>query len=78
MPTGPATVADRECDSGPPSPVQIAPLASQSVVSGSRTVTASAESGSMVIFHRSRRLSTRRAAVTSPPVTVNDASRTVL
>ena len=78
MPTGPATVADSECDSGRPSLVQIAPLASHSVVSGSRTVTASSESGSMVISHRSRRLSTRRALVTSPPVTRNDASRTVL
>ena len=78
MPTGPATVADSACDSGRPSPVQIAPLAPQSVVSGSRTVTAPSESGSTVIFHRSRRPSTRRALVTSPPVTVNDASRTVL
>ena len=75
MPTGAATVADSACDSGRPSPVQIAALAPQSVVSGSRTVTASSESGSMVILHRSRRPSTRRAAVTSPPVTVNDASR---
>ena len=78
MPTGPATVADSECDSPRPSPVQIAPLASQSVVSGSRTVTASSESGAMVISHRSRRPSTRLACVTSPAVTVNDASRTVL
>ena len=68
-------VADSACDSPRPSPVQIAPLAAQSVVSGSRTVTASSASGSMVISHRSRRPSTRRACVTSPPVTVNDASR---
>ena len=78
MPTGPETVADSECDSGRPSPVQIAPLAPQSVVSGSRTLTASSESGSTVILHRSRRPSTRFACVTSPPVTRNDASRTVL
>ena len=35
MPTEPATVADSELDSRRPSPVQIAPLALQSAVSGS-------------------------------------------
>ena len=40
IPTGPATVAESECGNGRPSPVQIAPEASQSVVSGIRIVTA--------------------------------------
>ena len=77
-PAGPATEAESACDSGRPSSAQIAPSAPQPVVSGRSIRTASCESGSTVIFHRSRRPPTRLARVTSPPVTANDASRSVL
>ena len=70
---GPATVAVTlrlsGCD-GLPWLVSLhtAPVALQSVVAGSVTTTSSSPSGSMVIFQRSRRLSTRRASLTSPLV----------
>ena len=49
IPIGPATVADREWDKARPSRVQNAPLALQSLVSGSRIVTAPEEFGSTVM-----------------------------
>ena len=52
MPTGPATVAEFEFDSGRPSSMQTAPAASQSVVAGSDTVTSSDERGRTVIVQR--------------------------
>ena len=45
---------------------------------GSVIVTSPSESGSTVISHRSWRPSTRRAPVTSPPLTVNASSRSVV
>ena len=78
MLTGPATVADSECDSGRPSSVQIAPLAPQSVVSGSVIVTAPWPLGSTVMFHAWLLPCRWRWAVfTSPPVTANAVSRSV-
>ena len=78
MPTGPATVADTSCDSGRPSPVQIAPPA-QLAVSGNVMLTTPYPSGSTVMSH-SRLLpcALRRARWTSPPVTLNALSRNVL
>ena len=76
MPTGPATVADSEVDKGRPSPVQSAPPAWQSVVSGSRIATAPAPSGSTVIVHPRLLPDCRRFAFrTAPPVTANASSR---
>ena len=77
---GPATVADGLLLSGLGSSprVHTAPAVPQARPPGSVIVTASPESGSTVISHRSWRPSTRRACVTSPPVTVNDSSRSVL
>ena len=78
MITGPATTLDSECDSGRSSEVQIASTALQSVVSGSRIVTASWPSGSTVMFHAWLLPCCWRWAVfTSPPVTVNAVSRRV-
>ena len=73
------TIADSECDSGRPSSVQIASLASQSVVSGSVIVTVSfAEVGSTVMFHAwLLPCCWRWASRTSPPVTTNPVSRSV-
>ena len=56
-------------DNGRPSPVQIAPVSSQACGGKSNTSTASSHAGFTVISHRSRRLSTCRASVTSPPLT---------
>ena len=76
---GPGTTALSSTDSGRPSGVHTAPTAPQSVVSGSTTVTASSENESTVISHSrlgtrppasSCSLSSRRAALTAPFVTV--------
>ena len=76
--TGPATVAARECESGRPSSVQMAPLAWQSVVSGSVIVTSSLPLGSTVTVHARLLLCCwRLAARTAPPVTANAESRSV-
>ena len=65
-----------------PSSVQMAPCASQSVVTGSSTVTFALESGLTLISHRvlgvALSLSSRRAPTTVPPVTVNAWSRIVV
>ena len=62
-------------DSIVPSSVQMAPCASQSVVTGSSTVTPALESGLTLISHRmlgvSLSLSSCRAPATLPLVTVN-------
>ena len=75
----PATVADglllRGLGSSPR--VHTAPVVAQARLPGSVIATASRESGSTVISHRSWRPSTRRALVTSPAVTVKDSSRNV-
>ena len=74
---GPATVAVgvlASCRRFSPR-VQIAPETAHSRPPGSAIATSSSESGSTVIRHRSWRPSTRRAAVTSPPSTVNESSR---
>ena len=74
--TGPATVAVgvlASCRRFSPR-VQIAPETAHSRPAASVTVTSPSPSGSTVIRHRSWRLSTRRARVTSPPSTVNEAS----
>ena len=73
-----ATVADDAFDSGRSSPVQIAPVAAQSVVAGSSIVTAPAPSGSTVTSHDRLLPGVRRLAVrTVPPVTSNASSRSV-
>ena len=71
-------VADSECDNARSSAVQIAPLASQSVVSGNPIVTAPAETGSTVISHATLLPCCSRSAFrTAPPLTLNAASRNV-
>ena len=79
-PAGPATVADGLLLSGLGSSprVHTAPAVPQALPSGSEIVTASRESGSTVISHRSWRPSTLRAPVTSPSVTEKDSSRRAL
>ena len=78
-PAGPMTVADSACDSGRPSSVQIAPLALQSPVSGSRIVTAPRPLGSMWIVHSRLVPCCRRLALyTVPPLTVKAWSRSVV
>ena len=77
--SGPATVADTACDSFRPSGVQMAPVALQSVVSGSRITTSASESGLTSMFQCWSLPSVfRRAAFTLPPVTSNAESRNVL
>ena len=78
--SGPATAADGLLLSGRGSlpRVHTAPAVPQSRPPGSVTATASSESGSTVISHRSWRPSTRRACVTLPAVTEKDSSRSVL
>ena len=79
MPTGPATVASNECDSGRSSSVQIAPVAPQSVVSGSVTVTGPCPDGSTWIVQLWLLPCCSRSALrTSPPLTSNASSRNVL
>ena len=77
---GTATVTDglllSGCGSSPR--VQTAPVVPQSRPPGSVIATASRESGSTVISHKSWRPSTRRARVTLPAVTEKDTSRSVL
>ena len=72
-----ATVLGRSCRRLSPR-VQIAPETWHSRPAGSVIVTSPSESGSTVISHRSWRPSTRRAPVTSPPLTVNASSRSVV
>ena len=68
----------RRLDSFLPSPVHIAPSAVQSVVMGSTTVTSALEVGSILISQLMLPGgSSRRAFVTSPPVTVKAWSRRV-
>ena len=74
---GPAMVASSRLDRRVPSPVQIAPVASQARSAGSTTATSASESGTIRIPHRSLRRCTRHAAVTRPPVTFSVASRIV-
>ena len=77
--SGPATVADGLLLSGLGSSprVHTAPVVPQSRPPFSVIVTASRESGSTVISHRSCRPSTRRAPVTSPSSTSKASSRIV-
>ena len=77
-PLGPETVNSSLPDSILPSFVQTAPWASQSVVTGSRMVTAALEFGRTCISHRMLLPRCRRLALTtSPPVTVKAWSRRV-
>ena len=78
-PLGPETVISSRLDNGLPSPVQIAPCAAQSVVTGSTTVTSPLESG-LTTTSQPTLLggSRRRAPFTEPPVTVNAWSRIVV
>ena len=74
-PLGPGTLISRRLDRTLPSLAQTAPVASQSVVRGSTTVTAASPSGATLISHLTFFLSllpgsSRRAPTTSPPVTV--------
>ena len=76
---GPETAISSALDSILPSLVQMAPWAAQSVVAGSATVTSEFEDGWTVISHLTLAgRSSRRALVTSPPVSVNAWSRKVL
>ena len=76
---GPGIVISTRLDSILPSAVQTAPSASQSVVTGSTTVTAPVPVGRTWICHPALLPSTRRRALnTSPPVTVKAWSRRVL
>ena len=74
---GPATVAEGLFESGRGfSPrVHTAPVVPQSRFPGSVIETSPWPSGLTVISHRSLRPLTRRAPVTSPPVTVKPSSR---
>ena len=75
---GPDTMAYMLAESRLPSSVQMAPLASQSVVEGSTTVTSPLESGLTLISHRMLPgRSSRRTPTTVPPVTVKAWSRRV-
>ena len=77
---GPATVADGLLVSGLgfSSRVHTAPVVPQARPPGSVMVTASRESGSTVISHRSWRPPTLRAREASPAVTVKESSRRVV
>ena len=71
-------VADGELESGRSPLVQMASAASQSVVAGSRIVTAPLVSGLTVIVQLwLLPCCLRRAPVTDPPVTTNAKSRSV-
>lgn len=69
--SGPLTASSSQLDNILPSPVQTAPLALQSVVTGRTTLIPAFPSGSTVISQRMLPgLSSRCAFVTAPPVTV--------
>ena len=72
---GPATVAEIVADSARPSDVHTAAGVRQAAPAPSVTVTSAPESGSTVTCHRSRRRSTRPAAVARPPDTATTSSR---
>ena len=77
-PLGPETVNSTLWDSFLPSPVQTAPCASQSVVTGSTMVKSALPDGCTVTSHRTFFPCSRRlACTTSPPVTVKAWSRSV-
>ena len=77
-PPGPGTVCSVGPDNILPSPVQIAPVALQSVVAGRVIATSPLPSGRTVISQRMLRgRSNRRALITLPPVTVKASSRSV-
>ena len=76
---GPLTVRSRRLDSFLSPSAQMAPCASQSSVAGRVIVTSPLESGLTTISHRRfLPLTSRRAPVTEPPVTVKAWSRIVV
>ncbi len=76
---GPGTVTSTRSDNILPSSVQIAPVASQSVVAGSTMATVPSPDGLTCISQRTfLPFSSRLAFTTSPPVTVKAWSRRVL
>ena len=76
---GPLTVSSKRLDSILSTSAQMAPCASQSVVAGRVIVTSPLESGLTTISHRRfLPLTSRRAPVTEPPVTVKAWSRIVV
>ena len=78
-PPGRGTVISSRLESGLPSPVQMAPVAEQSVVAGSTMVTGPLPSGSILISQRMLlERYTLLAFTTSPPDTVKALSRSVL
>ena len=75
---GPATTKFTSADSILPSPVQMAPWAAQSCVTGSTTVTSPSPSGVTVISQRTLLGGSSRSTFpTSPPVTVKEWLRSV-
>ena len=68
---GPGTLRPSPVDSIRPSAVQSAPVSVQARSCSARIDTAPVPAGSTVSSHRSLRLSTRRASVTVPPLTVS-------